>query len=281
MKMNIPLLFLCLMAISGCREVAYLSPAGYDFQQTEQFIMPEALKEISGIAFSQADKDNIYAIQDEDGKLFYFHPGDQEINHVKFAKKGDYEDIAFCGDRAVILRSDGTLYTFSPEEGKEPTDVKEWKDLLPKGEYEGLAVQNSTNRIFVLCKHCPVDKKDKKGSGYIFTLSGDGSLVLSGSFQIDLGKVYERTGRGTDFRPSALAFHPLTKEWYVLSSVNKCLVITDENWAVKEVFLLDPKVFNQPEGLAFDTKANLYISDEGSNTLNGSIYKFIYQFSNP
>ncbi len=64
------------------------------------------------------------------------------------------------------------------------------------------------------------------------------------------------------FHPSALAQNPLTREWFVLSSVNKLLVITDENWKVKSVYPLDPSVFNQPEGIAFDQQQNLYISNE-------------------
>jgi uncharacterized protein YjiK len=48
-------------------------------------------------------------------------------------------------------------------------------------------------------------------------------------------------------------------------------------WGVKEVYKLDPSVFEQPEGMAFDSANNLYISNERGNVVQGNVLKFIYQ----
>jgi len=60
----------------------------------------------------------------------------------------------------------------------------------------------------------------------------------------------------------------------VLSSVNKLLVITDENFKIKATFPLNGSLFNQPEGIAFDKDNNLYISNEGGTLAAGNILLF-------
>ena len=107
-------------------------------------------------------------------------------------------------------------------------------------------------------------------------LSVDGSLKNAGQFNIDVKKIEELTGKKKiAFHPSALSKNPQTNEWYILSSVNRLLVIADLNWNVKEVFSLNPGLFGQPEGIAFDKASNLYISNEGDRLRPGNVLKFI------
>lgn len=54
------------------------------------------------------------------------------------------------------------------------------------------------------------------------------------------------------------------------------LVITNSTWQVEEVHRLDPALYRQPEGIAFDKKANLYISNEGDKLNSGNVLKMIY-----
>ncbi|WP_373564831.1 SdiA-regulated domain-containing protein [Sphingobacterium sp. E70] len=65
-----------------------------------------------------------------------------------------------------------------------------------------------------------------------------------------------------------------SNEWYILSSIDKALVVTDENFHVKSITALDPKLFPQPEGINFDSKFNLYIISEAGDQDKGIIYKF-------
>lgn len=74
--------------------------------------MPESLLEISGITFNKSISDTIYAIQDEEGKLFRLPWGIKKQNNAKFGKKGDYEDLTIINDHAFILKSNGTLFSF-------------------------------------------------------------------------------------------------------------------------------------------------------------------------
>ncbi len=156
----------------------------------------------------------------------------------------------------------------------EVDSVKQWKNLLPKGEYEGMYGDESSGKLYVICKNCSGDNSKNIVSGYILGM-GD-SIYQSGTFQVDVDQIKSFTGKvKKGFRPSALAKNPVTGDWFIVSSINKLLVITDSNWKIKEVSTLNSNVFNQPEGIAFDESGNLYISNEGSDITQGNILKFV------
>ena len=253
------------------------NPKGYDLSKPQQFNMPDDLTEISGIAFNKGDADTIFAEQDEEGKLFYFKPGDSNVQHVKFGKSGDYEDVAISNGWVIMLRSDGTLFTFSLKDIGKPeiTTTQKQEDLLAPGEYEGLYADG--NSVHVLCKHCSVDKTSKSTTLFNLQLSADGLLTNAGRSTIDVKKIEELTGqKKIAFHPSALSKNPATGEWYILSSVNKLLVVANTSWNIKEVYNLNNSLFHQPEGMAFDEDNNLYISNEGDKLAPGNILKFKY-----
>lgn len=268
-----------LLGIS-CKDTTEVSsnPKGYDLSKPVKFNMHINLTEISGIAFRHGRSDSLYAEEDEDGKVYYFKLGDKKISESRFAKSGDYEDIAICNNYTIILRSDGVLFSFpfSQVRNKEIGGVKKLKDILPAGEYEGMYADEKTNRLYILCKHCSADK-NKISSGYILQMQADGSFKPAGGFSIDVKAVEQLGGKKKGaFRPSALAKNLVTNEWYILSSVSKTLVVTDAGWKVKSVFPLNPAQFMQPEGIAFDNQSNLYISNEGDLVSAGNVLKFNY-----
>ena len=273
------ILFLTIGLLScSSGNIEYKSPAGYDLNKGEKFFMPESLQEISGIAFYKGQPDTMYAIQDEQGKLYYFPVGKKASTHLKFGKQADYEDLAICNETVFILRSNGTLIDFPFNASKEPEidEVTEWKDMLPKGEYESMYADNSDNKIYVLCKNCKDDKSSETVSGFIFQFMTGDSLVKSGNFSIDVSKIEALSAdKKINFRPSCFAKSPGTNEWFVISSINKMLVVLDAAWKVKEVHPLNPSFFRQPEGMAFDTNANLYISNEGDDLSGATVLKFV------
>jgi uncharacterized protein YjiK len=255
------------------------SPAGYDLSQPAKYNMPDNLTEISGIAFNQGNPDTMYAEQDEKGELFHFKPGSSDVQHVKFGKSGDYEDLAISNGQVIMLRSDGTLYTFPLKDlTNAEIATKQQDNLLPQGEYEGLYADDTDQSVYVLCKHCSMEKSSKTSTVFNLKLSADGSLKSAGQFDIDVKKIGELAGKKIGaFHPSALSKNPKTNEWYILSSVNKLLVVADASWAVKQVFALNPRVFHQPEGMAFDKQNNLYISNEGDKLSAGNVLKFAFK----
>lgn len=280
--MNV-LCFTALVAVFGayaCKNPVnkYTSPKGYDFGKPDKFSMPSSLLEISGIAFHNGISDTVYSIQDEDGKLFRQKWDVKKQYHMKFAPKGDFEDLAIFNEMVFVLKSDGVIYSFPFTEAvkDESNTVKVRKGLIPKEEYEGMYADPQTNKVYVLCKKCDLDKKMKQVTGYVFDYNAESdSLITLGDFKVDLSRLKELNSKlKTSLSPSALAKNPKTNEWYILSSTNKLLLIADANWNIKEAHRLNSSTFNQPEGIAFDRDLNLYISNEGDEVSDGNILKF-------
>ncbi len=247
----------------------------YQIDKPDKFLMPESLLEISGIAFYKGRSDTVYAIQDEQGRLFRLGWGVKKQLNTKFAKQGDYEDVTIVNGKIVVLKSNGTLYIFPFDEAvyEDADSVREWKSLLPEGEYEGMYGDETTKSLYVICKNCAGDDSKHSVSGYIFQI-GD-SVWQTGTFAVDVKEIKTLAGKvRRGFRPSALAKNPITGDWYILSAVNKLLVVTDSNWTIRETCQLNGNTFNQPEGIAFDAEGNMYISNEGDDLSQGNILKF-------
>jgi uncharacterized protein YjiK len=268
----------CLMFMScESQQQKFSSPPGYDFSKPRRYKMSVELKEISGIAFNSGMNDTLYAEEDENGKIFHFKLGDKDIQTTRFGKRGDFEDIAICNGYFILLRSDGVLFTFPLSESRqrEAQQVKSFEGLLAGGEYEGLASDEKTGKVFVLCKHCSNEKTRKAGGGTILQIDASGNLTTSGEFEINVKEIDAIAGtRKINFHPSALARNPATGEWWILSATNQILVIADETWKIKAVYPLDPTLFNQPEGMAFDNQKNLYISNERGQKSYATVLEF-------
>ncbi|WP_295767687.1 SdiA-regulated family protein [uncultured Mucilaginibacter sp.] len=261
------------------QQTKYNSPKGYDLNKPVKYKMPDDLLEISGITFSKGNADRFYAIQDEDGKLFYGKLGDTRVSHTKFGKHGDYEDVAIMGDKVIVLKSNGKLYTFPMAEidEQELTHVQELVDLLPGGEYESMYADESAKKLYVLCKNCDDERTTKSSTGYVFNVQPSGVIEPAGNFKIEVKQITKLIkDNKIKFRPSAMARNPIDKNWYIVSAVNGLLVVADASFKVTAAYPLEHKNFLQPEGLAFDSKGNMYISNEGDEFSRGSVLKFNY-----
>jgi len=268
---------LAVVLMPGCTVLADKEQTvkNYRLEKPQKFNMPESLLEISGITLYKGKKDTFYAIQDEQGRLFRIALGVKKQVNAKFGRQGDYEDLAIVNDRVIILKSNGHLisFPFADRIYAEVDSVQEWKDVLPKGEYEGMYADEASGNIYVICKNCPEDNSKNKVSGYILH-NGD-AIDPVGGFQIDVDEIKHITGKvKRGFRPSGIAKNPLTSEWFIISAVNKLLVVTDDKWKIKEACILSSNLFNQPEGIIFDSTGTLYISNEGDDLSEGNILKF-------
>ena len=152
-----------------------------------------------------------------------------------------------------------------------------------KNDTEGLGYDPMTNRLLIACKEDGEinDKKVKGRAFYAFDLD-DKKLKKKPIFVIgpkELKKFWEEN-RDFDyeenrikFKPSAIAFHPITKDYYVLSSVGKMLVVVSRDGIIKATHPIAPRVLGQPEGICFAPNGDMYLSSEGEGD-RGYILKF-------
>ncbi|RFM28930.1 SdiA-regulated domain-containing protein [Deminuibacter soli] len=274
------LLLVALLAATACYRTSFSSPHGYNLVRPDRTeLNSSSLAEISGIAFHGRSFDTFYAINDEHGKLFYFTRSNPKPVSAKFGRSGDYEDVTITKEKVVVLKSDGELFVFpfslahQTEVDSAVTKVAQ----LPKSEYEGLYA-DSTGRLYVLCKHCEADNPNKAITVYTLVPDSAATYRLDKTISIDVNMIKKLSDeKRMRFNPSCLAQHPITKEWYIISSVNKLLVITDPDFNVKEAYALKPNLFRQPEGLAFDARGNMYITNEGKEDEVADLMMFPYK----
>lgn len=273
---KVVLVCLSIVAIHSCggQKKEFTSPDGYDLNNPEKLIQKESLLEISGIA-PLGKGDTMLAVNDEEGKVFLVSWVGNKNRSIKFSSQGDFEDVTHFKQWIFVIRSDGTVYAFSDTTRKK-IDAIEVNLKLPNGEYESIFADEVTNKLIILTKR-PRNKKDSnkpdKIFGHSFELLND-SIGSREPFVIDLSSLPQFKDPKKVFAPSAFARNHATKEWYILSSSQKVLLVTTDDWQAKEVHKLNANIFNQPEGIAFDEQNNLYISNEGDELQNGNILKF-------
>jgi uncharacterized protein YjiK len=257
----------------------------YNFEKPNKKVkLPKALREISGITWWGEHK--VAGIQDEDGYVFIIDLKKGEVKEKeKFNKDGDYEDIAKVGKKLYIVRNDGNLYRIKDFDKKDQETSAYPTKLTKKNDVEGLCYDKKNNRLLLLCKEQSGIKKNhaKVKSIYAWDLATK-SLTDAPVMTINIQDVRGFCQRKLnvipdgEFKPSGIAIHPITGQFYVVSSNMKVLVVLTEQGEVDVVHLLPKSIFKQPEGITFDEKASLYISNEGHDG-PGNILKFKYRAS--
>lgn len=250
------LLTLCVGCTDNGRKKAKKPSNGlighYNLQQYKKLVLSQELDEISGIAYDSASK-GLVGVNDEEGKLFFFNPANGEVtDRIKFAKKGDYEELFFAKGDWWILKSDGVFIQFHP-----PTEGQTVNWELPQGEeYEAAWYDAATQQMWMLCKKCDGSKNT------MTSISGDTTTILTTKLQIELDFRFHPDIK--KFHASGAAYNPTDSMVYLLSSPDKKILRMSANGVVTDVQPLDPALFKQPEGICFGPDGTLYISNEAA-----------------
>jgi uncharacterized protein YjiK len=241
----------------------------------DKWDLPEILNEISGIAYMSDQR--IAAVQDELGKIFIYNTQQHKIEkEILFGPSGDYEGIALVGTTAYILRSDGTLFEVHEFNSAKNPEVKQHNThLTAEHDVEGLCYDAKGKRLLLAIKSSETHTKDYKGI-YAFDLASK-KLASDPVYKIDLtNKAFGKNKKkksGTN--PSGIAIHPTTQDIYITSASGPKLLVLDYNSGnIKYVYELDDSEFQQPEGITFSNKGELFISNEGGKGA-GNILKII------
>ncbi|RYY45434.1 MAG: hypothetical protein EOO06_16500 [Chitinophagaceae bacterium] len=231
----------------------------YNFSQPYLINLPPTLDEISGLAYYAKDS-SVFAIIDEEALLFKISLNNPEhIQQWAFGKANDYEDIILKDSVFYVLTSDGSIRSLQFK-GEEIVTKK--YDFITgekksKNEFESMYVDSG--RIVILCKDCDADKKTKT-SRFALDSAGGGFREIEPVHNASVAKMIDE--KKVALKASAAAVHPLTGELYVVSAVNKSIYIFDTALNPREVYELNPKIYKQPEGIAFTPAGDLIISNE-------------------
>lgn len=256
--------------------------------------VPKDLKEISGITF--VNDSVVAAVEDENGVLYFFDLYKKEIiREFSFAEDGDYEDLARNGDDMYVVRADGVIYKIADFEDEHPQISYYETPLKSKHDIEGIAYDAKNNRLLLSVKEKNLAKADKEEEAkniYQFTLKDmkfheepafriqikDIENVFKGDELMEASKHFLKAAGNENLneviKPSALTYHPQNGKLYVLSSINDFILILNADGSFFKVIRFTGKEFIQPEGIAFNSKGELYISNEGRNK-KGNIVKLI------
>ncbi len=262
-------------------------------QPNKSFRLPKILEEISGLGFCLDDK-SLCAIQDENGLLFRIDTKSGEvIAEKKFYKDGDYEGVEMVGDKTYIVKSTGTIYEVTNLDKEVPT-IKKYKSFLnKKHNVEGLAYDPATNHLVLACKGHAANTEDDKKARVFYYFNLD-SKEMRGEplfyFHKDqvmefietnvaeenrhLFKVMDPGADEFKLGPSGIAIHPITQNYYIVSSKSKVLIVCNPKGALLHFEKLNKKIHFQPEGIVFDPYGTLYISTEADKQEAAFIYKF-------
>ena len=231
---------------------------------TRTWELPNELDEVSGIAF--LDNQRLACVQDEDGIIFIYNLSSEEIEkEIDFYDHGDYEGIALNGSTAYVAESDGDLYEVSnfmdtPETARYETFLDSDNNV------EGLFFDEKKQVLWLVPKEEDPNTNDYKGV-YAFDLQQKKMLkdpVFKLTFEGKAMADVKDEDIEDRFFPSEINRNPSTGEVVLLEGEDSKLLLLDDLGKIKKLYILDRDLFPQPEGLAFDHDANLYISNEGN-----------------
>ncbi|HSF53064.1 MAG TPA: hypothetical protein VLA71_04905 [Algoriphagus sp.] len=270
--MRIPLLLFLLIFFKSCDQKpekespSFSLPEGYSLDDMERILLPDDLEEISGIAWHENE---LLAIEDESSIIFRLDPETGKIlKKKKFEKNRDIEDILVKNDTAWVLRSNGNLYRVTDFKEEDSETVIYDFPINESRDMEAIVADIDEPFVWIICKVCEWDESPDRASIFKFDLSTMEFDSTPGK-KIEInqlsGMLSEKELKNLKIQPSAAAVHPLTKEYFLISSTGKWLMTLDRSMNPTSVHLLDRSLFKQPEGITFAPDGTLYISNEAAD----------------
>ena len=254
---QIATLILLMVGTVGCSEQKFIYNLG---RPDASIALPSKLNEISGIELISDSV--ITSVQDEKAIIYYLNVETGEIlDQFNFGKNGDYEGITHYKKSFFVLRSDGSIFKVNQKKKAKEYKFKHSKQF----DFEGVCADVSNERLLVACKEH--GDKDKRDYFFIYSFSLSSMEYLKKPiYKIKRADVHK------NFMPSGIAIHP-NGSIYILSSFSKTLLVISAKGVIMNNIQLNGYIFHQPEGIAFNEKGDLFISNEKKDT-TATILKF-------
>lgn len=250
-----------------------ISPPGYNFQKPMVVKLPLELDEISGLAYYASDK-SIFAISDEKGKLFKITPFPTlTVGLWRFSTKADFEEIVLLDSIFYVLQSNGRLNKVQFVANDTISNMEVDFPIDSEMEFEAMFYNSLTKQLELICKKC---KGEKKKFLNIYTFDPGKNAFADSTIAFDISEIFGENEKKFDLRVSGAAVHPLTGDIYMVSAINKLLIILDKDHGVKAFYPLSG-IFKQPEGITFADNGTLIISNEAADAGAADLLIFNYK----
>ncbi len=264
---NAILCILVVCIITSCNNTNhndFRGPVAYDFANPVTITLPTALDEISGLCFNKNNE--LFAIEDEHFSIYKLNNNGKIQEKMGTGAKGDFEEIAMNMATGIfyILRSNGNILGYAHD------SLYTVYNALPKNEYESATYNENENTLVSIAK-----TKDNKKTLFKIPLdTSNTSAIAIQSFSEKDIQAFLKTKSNISCKPSGIAYNKIFKQYFLVSAIDKLLVILNNEGQFQEAYALNPALFQQPEGIAFDKDNNLYISNEKNNRTNATIIKY-------
>jgi uncharacterized protein YjiK len=237
------------------------------------WIMPPLLREISGLTLTS--RGTVFTHDDNTGRVSEIDPK-TGILIKSFSllgnQKEDFEAITIAGNDIYLMASDGKLFRFREGADGQQVSFQMFDTGLGKlCEFESLAYEADSTRLVMVCKRI-LDKQAPKDL-VIYRMPLPLNRATFSIVQVPIKQVVG-SNKWKGFRPSDITIDPFTRNYVIIASHEKGLVVlTPDGDVVRSEPL--PGDHRQPEGVAITRDSLLLISDEANvNPAAITLYKW-------
>ncbi|MBL7955356.1 MAG: SdiA-regulated domain-containing protein [Flavobacteriales bacterium] len=252
----------------------------YDMRQPARvFELPSLLTEVS--ALTDVDDSTVACVHDESASVYFLSLNTGRIiDSVSFAGPADMEGLTRVGSEFFALRSDGLIHRLGDRSAR--LAVRDtFRLAIPNKNIEGLGFDDRTGLVLVSPKDFMKGSKEGKDERVIYAIDPQATakaprVILRLSLEdlerqaAALGIVIpkEKKGNGKEkstlkLRYSSVAAHPTTNHYYLLSAVDRTLLVVDRQGRLVDLVSLDAKLLPKPEGITFMANGDMWLSSEG------------------
>ena len=251
----------------GCRPPAVLSRIPLSADAMEQWKLPAALREISGLASTSDGR--LLAHGDERAVIFELdYSAGKIVKSFAFgspAVRGDFEGIAVRGDEVFLVTRDGKLLFGSEGGDRKSVGFAEFNTNLGKQcEIEGLDYDPAREVLLIVCKEGRTKRRRNRLT--IFAWSPSTRRVIDEqTVSIPLDDILDKLN-SRDFNPSGIALDAVSGHLVVIAARQRALVELTRAGELIEVLRLPlARQHRQAEGIALTRDGRLILADEGGN----------------
>ncbi|TXI77080.1 MAG: hypothetical protein E6Q44_14260 [Flavobacteriales bacterium] len=272
-----------LMLVSACAAAQKGSPGKaipYDMRDPAQvFELPSQLNEIS--ALTDVDAETIACVHDESASIYFLSTRTGRIlDSVAFAGPADMEGLTRVGNEFFALRSDGLVYRLGDRaSGMAVRDT--FRLAIPNRNIEGLGYDDRSGMVLVSPKDLQKGSKAGKDERLIHAIDPHATAMApraalrlsldrlereAEALGIEVPKDTKGKGKAKSalkLRYSSVAVDPTNGHYYLLSAVDRTLLVVDRSGSLVDLVFLDPKLLPKAEGITFTPDGAMWLSSEG------------------